>query len=95
MESSRECGDKDECIPISYVDIMQSIRKWRRFKQQHNLAAIDGEILAVDFYLTLSHRVLYKEVKFQAIHDEKIGGNIMLVKFLHKGTSHNRGDLEE
>ena len=44
--------------------------------------AIDGEILAVDFYLTLSHRILYKEKKFQAIYGVKIGGNIMLVKFL-------------
>ena len=46
--------------------------------------AIDGEISTVDFYLTLIHRVLYKENEFQAIHEdgEKIGGNIMLVKFL-------------
>ena len=47
--------------------------------------AIDGEISAVDFYLTLSHRDLYKEVKFEAIHGEEIEGNIMLVKFLQKG----------
>ena len=56
--------------------------------------AIDGEISAIDFYLTLSHKVLYKEVEFQAIHG-MIGGNVMLVKFLQKGISHNRGDLEE
>ena len=35
--------------------------------------AKDGEMLAVDFYLTLSHRILYKENKFQAIHEEKRG----------------------
>ena len=57
-------------------------KKWREFKWQYSLAAIDGEISAIDFYLTLSHRVLYKEVKFQAIHGMNIGGNIMLVKFL-------------
>ena len=45
--------------------------KWRRFKQQYSLAAIDGEILAIDFYLTQSHRILYKENEFQAIHKGK------------------------
>ena len=56
---------------------------------------IDGEISAIDFYLTISHRVLFKEVKFQAIVAMIIGGNVMLVKLLQKEISHNRGDLEE
>ena len=56
----------------------------------------DGEILAIDFYLTLSHRILYKENEFQAINRGRgQEGNIMLVKFLQKGTSHNKDDLEE
>ena len=41
---------------------------------------IDGEISAIDFYITLSHKILYKENEFQVIHREEDEGNIMLVK---------------
>ena len=45
---------------------------------------MDGEISTIDFYLTLSHKVLYKENKLQVIHEED-KGTIMLEKFLQKG----------
>ena len=45
---------------------------------------IDGEILVVYFYLTLSHKVLYKENKLQVIHGEE-KGKVMLEKLLQKG----------
>ena len=33
--------------------------------------AIDGEISAVDFYLTMSHKLLFKENEFPAIYEVK------------------------
>ena len=56
----------------------------KEFKQQYSLAAIDGEISSIDFYLTLSHRFLYKENNLQVIYEEE-EGTIMLEKFLQKG----------
>ena len=36
-----------------------------------DLVAIDGEISAVDPYLTMSHKFLFKENEFPAIHAVK------------------------
>ena len=35
------------------------------------LVAIDGEISAVDTYLTMSHTLLFKENEFLSINEEK------------------------
>ena len=68
MEVSRDEEDKDEQITIPYVTNMQPIRKLEGLQV---LVAIDGEISAIDPYLTLSHKFLFKEKKFPAIHIEK------------------------
>ena len=53
--------------------------------------AIDGDILAVDFSLTMSHKLLFKENKFLAIYEEKKDErNVMLEKFLQIGDLKNR-----
>ena len=46
-------------------------KKWKEFKRQYNLAAIDGEISAIDFYLTMSHTLLFKGNEFLAICEVK------------------------
>ena len=68
MKFSRDEEDKDEQITIHYVASMQPIRKLKGIQV---LAAIDGEILAVESYLNLSHEFLFKENEFPAIHIKK------------------------
>ena len=78
MELSRDKEDKDEQITIPYVANMQPIKKLEGIQV---LAAIDGEISAVESYLTLSHEFLFKENEFTAKSERRGCGKVMLVKF--------------
>ena len=68
MEVSRDEEDKDGQTTIPYVDSIQPIRK---LKGIQDLAAIDGEISAVESYLTLSHKFLFKVNKFTAKYEQR------------------------
>ena len=55
------------------------------------LVAIDSEISAIDLYLTMSHKFLFKKNKFPVTHEVKrMTENLMLEKFLQKGDLENR-----
>ena len=68
MEVSRDEEDKDEQITIPYVASMQPIRKLEGLQV---LVVIDGEISAVESYLTLSHKFLFKENEFTAKYEQR------------------------
>ena len=68
MEVSRDEEDKDGQTAIPYVANIQPIRK---LKGMQVLAAINGEISAIDPYLTMSHEFLFEENEFPAKYREK------------------------
>ena len=73
MEVSRDEEDKDEHITIPYVASMQPIRKLEGLQV---LVVIDGEISAVESYLTLSHEFLFKRNEFIAKEREEDIGRL-------------------
>ena len=66
MEFSRDEEDKDGETTIPYVARMQPIRKLKGIQV---LVEIDCEISAVESYLTLSHKFLFKENVFTAKYE--------------------------